>query len=203
MEPKLHVAEIISIQASERLAEILDPVYETIDNIPNAEGYDCLETCQFPANRNFKEDYYGFTNASSISISCPEWLRRASSSSSSSIYNTSTVTCDAVQKDTNRLNTTSSNKNNEDVGAKEVNDKNTTSIENVSDNTSNNFSEERLDTMQEVPYADLKLDCGNCENMLHEIMQCIEKNDNDHVKLNPDLLPPNRSEGDKIVFVDQ
>lgn len=198
MEQKLHVAEIVSIQASERLAEILDPVYETIDNAPNATGYDCMERCEFPGNGNFKDDYYGFTNASSISIGCPEWLRR-DTSSSNSIYNTSTVACDAVQKDTS-----SSNKNDGEVDGKEVNDKNTSEpIENVSDSTSNNFSEDRLDNMQEVPYTDLKLDCGNCENMLDEIMQCIEKNDYDHVKLNPDILSPNRSEGDKIVSGDQ
>lgn len=93
--PKLHVAEIISIQASERLADILEPVYETIENGVINEGYDSLERSSvdndsgFIANRDTKGDnYYGFTNVSSVSIDCQDWIK-CISSPSSSVYNNS------------------------------------------------------------------------------------------------------------------
>ncbi|XP_028166248.1 uncharacterized protein LOC114357030 [Ostrinia furnacalis] len=93
--PKLHVAEIISIQASERLADILEPVYETIENGVINEGYDSLERSSvdndsgFIANRDSKGDnYYGFTNVSSVSIDCQDWIK-CISSPSSSVYNNS------------------------------------------------------------------------------------------------------------------
>ena len=80
MTPKLHVAEIISIQATERLAEILDPVYETIDYGVVNEGYHNSQRQDINV-----DEYYGFTKASSVSIGCPDWIQ----STPESIYNSS------------------------------------------------------------------------------------------------------------------
>ncbi|XP_045765694.1 uncharacterized protein LOC123867633 isoform X1 [Maniola jurtina] len=207
MEPKVHVAEIISIQASERLAKILDPVYETIDNGLHG-SYDYLERSnadhdtEFIPNRNFKiDEYYGFTNASSVSIGWPERLRRVSSSSTG-IYNTSLTACHVIQEeipDTNSLETkTSSGQSGEDNNSLQSSE-----YENAIDNIPehNNIDSEKVLDKNES-YAGLEIDCGTCENMLDEIMQCMENKDNSDVTLNSDLLAPNRSKEDKIVFVE-
>ncbi|CAF4812434.1 unnamed protein product [Pieris macdunnoughi] len=91
MRQRLHVAEIISIQATERLAEILDPVYETIgDNGLVNGGYDYLD-------RPDLDNDYNFTNASSVSINCPDWLK--CTSPDSSIYNNSVIDLTKAAKD--------------------------------------------------------------------------------------------------------
>ncbi|XP_052740503.1 uncharacterized protein LOC112055202 [Bicyclus anynana] len=208
MEPKLHVAEIISIQDTERLAEFLDPVYETINNCVNTEGYDWLKRSNadkdlevLPSRFNI-DDYYGFTNASSISITCPEWLRRVSSSSSSSIYNSTPVSCNVIQeevsRDTNNIEETPSCENIEDN--KEDNRPKSNEYEIVANTKSNNIDNviESVNCHHQC-VTDLELDCGHYDNMLDEIIQCMKTDD---VKLDPDVLTPNRSEDDKIVFMD-
>ncbi|XP_030025544.2 calcitonin receptor-like protein 1 [Manduca sexta] len=207
IKPKLHVAEIISIQASERLAEILDPVYETIRNDINNGTYDSLERSDIDndsaiiPHRNYKnEDYYNFTNASSISIECQDWIRCVSSPSSS-VYNNSLNDYEtkylerrfpnhpklqeikeAQGKSYDQNNTINNDfKNNPDeiINTVEVND-----------------SENEVDEKDDIKYK-------YNEDMLNEIMQYIATNDVDVHHLDPDLLCPNRGNKDKIVFVDE
>ncbi|CAH0407274.1 unnamed protein product [Chilo suppressalis] len=202
--PKLHVAEIISIQASERLADILEPVYETIESGVINEGYDSLERSSvdndsgFIANRGTKGDnYYNFTNVSSVSIDCQDWIKCVSSPTSS-IYNNS-------------------------LSDYESRDKKFPTHPNLKD-----FIEvkKRLSACDNIVEADpnKEKDCGDdkkasCSNerksvdefnetdeydddMLDEIMQYIETNDENSVKLNPDALSPNRKDDEKIVFLE-
>ncbi|CAH0725336.1 unnamed protein product, partial [Brenthis ino] len=161
--PKLHVAEIISIQASERLAEILDPVYETIDQGVVNEGYDRLERPDVP-NRDKVDEYYGFTNASSVSIGCPDWIQSTPDSVYNSSVNDTADNNDKIRNDNDKL-----------------------------DNDYENVIEEDINVAQDNKYTD--------ETMLDEILQYIDNNK--EVQLNPDLLSPNRPDGDKIVFVDK
>lgn len=210
IRPKLHVAEIISIQASERLAEILEPVYETIQNGVTNEGYDSLDRSDFDndsgfiPNREFKvEDYYGFTNASSVSIDCQDWIRCVSSPSSS-VYNNSLNDyetkylekkfhnhpklrdiCEAREKihdlitiNGNFLEDKSTQAPNEDI--RKENDHETEPV--------------TVKPIEDSEYDD-------CENMLNEIMQYIETTDN--TTLDPNALTPNRRDGDKIIFLNE
>ncbi|XP_063619290.1 uncharacterized protein LOC134792080 isoform X2 [Cydia splendana] len=71
--PKLHVAEIISINATEKLAEILDPVYETIDMGETNKGYD------FTQDLTRDKKYNNYTNASSTSYENEDWIRSVTS----------------------------------------------------------------------------------------------------------------------------
>lgn len=165
MTPKLHVAEIISIQATERLAEILDPVYETIDYGVVNDGYHSYDRESQRQDLNV-DDYYGFTKASSVSIGCPDWIQ----STPESIYNSSF--------------NEHPNENNQKT--RSVHDSN--KLENDYD-----ISVEVISFSDENEYVD--------DTMLDEIMQYIDTNK--EVQLNPDLLSPNRPDGDKIVFVDK
>ncbi|XP_063893171.1 uncharacterized protein LOC110373470 isoform X1 [Helicoverpa armigera] len=210
IRPKLHVAEIISIQASERLAEILEPVYETIQNGVTNEGYDSLDRSDldndsgFIANRDFKvEDYYGFTNASSISIDCHDWIRCVSSPSSS-VYNNSLTDYEtkylekkfAIQSKLREI-TEVREKNSDEIIAN-WDCLGYRSSQADSEEVKQEVGPERepvtRKTTDEALYDD-------CENMLEEIMQYMETTDSAKVTLDPNSLAPNRRDGDRIIFL--
>lgn len=198
MKPKLHVAEIISIQASERLADILDPVYETIEHGYCNEGYDCLERSDvdndsgfIPNKQSNVDDYYGFTNASSVSIGCPDWI----SSPAGTIYNNSGGGYEArpfKNETSNEIKEPDVPNHNEQVSIKPENNN-----EVVKDQNDNDPEKPKGNT------TDVESEYEDCENMFDEIMQYIETNDNENVLLDPELLSPNRKEEDKIVFVEE
>lgn len=198
IKPRLHVAEIISIQASERLADILEPVYETIQNGVVNEGYDSLERMDsepgFIPNRDSKmDDYYAFTNASSISIDCQDWIRCVSSPSSS-VYNNS-----LNDYETRYLERKFSNH----PKLQEINEgrEKTAERSNTNDNAPENNELAKSDNTEAVDLETV-VDSEIDSEMLDEIMQYIESNDTkDVVILNPDLLSPNRKEDDKLVFI--
>lgn len=193
IRPKLHVAEIISIQASERLAEILEPVYETIENGIANEGYDSLERSDidndsgFIPNRESGEDFYGFTNASSISIDCQDWIR-CISSPSSSVYDNSLNEYEAKYLEKKFPNFPKPEH-------KETKDKH------VIERPAVNYKIFPEGNTEDVPNADNSKD-DDSENMLDEIMQYMKNNDSTSIILDPNLLAPSRSDDDKIVFVD-
>ncbi|XP_072939674.1 uncharacterized protein [Epargyreus clarus] len=199
MKPKLHVAEIISIQASERLADILDPVYETIEHGYCNEGYDCLERSDvdndsgFIANRQSKvDDYYGFTNVSSVSIGCPDWI----SSPAGTIYNNSVEGYEIRPFSNNETS----------IETKEPDIDNNQVPINPEHNNIEEVKKQTNDIDPEKPKGnttDVDSEYEDCENMFDEIMQYIETNDNKDVVLNPELLSPNRKEEDKIIFVEE
>lgn len=217
VRPKLHVAEIISIQASEKLAEILEPIYETIDNGVVHGGYDSLERSDvdndsgFIPNRErgFKDEYYGgFTNASSISIDCQDWIR-CISSPSSSVYDNSLNDYETrylERKFPHHLNahrsesqTTSGTKGSSMVPpgineqSKSLNDKEPPLPKRDQKRTDQQNDSDHMSEYDE-----------DFDNMLEEIMQYMEHNDSspDTVILDPAQLAPNRSENDKIIFVE-
>ncbi|CAH1647194.1 unnamed protein product [Spodoptera littoralis] len=224
IRPKLHVAEIISIQASERLAEILEPVYETIQNGVTNEGYDSLDRSDldndsgFIANRDFKvEDYYGFTNASSVSIDCQDWIRCVSSPSSS-VYNNSLNDYETKYLEKKFPNHSKLR------GICEVREKNSDQIIanwNCMEYAAAQSQPSSEDVKKEIgrerePVASAGVakpvddgDYDDCENMFEEIMQYIETTDNHNtntntkVTLDPNCLAPNRRDGDRIVFLDE
>lgn len=200
IKPRLHVAEIISIQASERLADILEPVYEIIQNGVVNDGYDSLERLDNDSglipNRDSKvDDYYAFTNASSISIDCQDWIRCVSSPSSS-VYNNS-----LNDYETRYLERKFSNH----PKLQEINEtreKKTDEYCNASDITPDNDEFSKSDNTEEAADLETVVDSEIDSEMLDEIMQYIESNDNkDVVVLNPELLSPNRKDEDKVVFV--
>nr|XP_026496905.1 uncharacterized protein LOC113401281 [Vanessa tameamea] len=209
--PKLHVAEIISIQASERLAEILDPIYETIDTSMVNEGYDYLERSDcdnnsgYIPNRNSKvEEYYGFTNASSVSIGCPDWLKCVSPNGSE--YNNSVTTTDVSHgKDKTDKNQTDHEMNilsNQEVeeNIKLPEDYYKDSFEPRSSYDSTNAVKHDNKSALE----DMDIELKNCnKTMLDEIMQYMVNSSSEDVKLDPDLLSPNRPETDRIIFLDE
>ncbi|XP_045494560.1 calcitonin gene-related peptide type 1 receptor-like [Colias croceus] len=174
MKPKLHVAEIISIQASERLAEILDPVYETVDNGLVNSGYDFLDRSEY-------ENDYNFTNASSVSIGCQDWLKRISPNSS--IYNRSAIeTTKPIKENDNEAKNVKESEYENDPKA----------------NDPNFNTDPQIEDVYEIPSFN---DYEN-HDMLNEIIQYIESNER-NLALNSELLAPNRKPEDKIVFVDQ
>ncbi|XP_032513116.2 calcitonin gene-related peptide type 1 receptor-like isoform X2 [Danaus plexippus] len=167
MKPNLHVAEIISIQASERLAEILEPVYETIDGLTN-DGYDYLERSDadndsgFIPNRNSKvDDYYGFTHASSVSITCQDWLKNTTPNNSTQALTT---------EETKDL-TSEANDNRNPFKA--------------SDDLDCDYANMKAAKPPGADEFDSEIEYGNCE-MLDEIMEYIEAT-NKNVKLDPVL----------------
>lgn len=202
MTPKLHVAEIISIQASERLAEILEPVYETIDNSTVNEGYDYLERSDNDSGympRNSKvEEYYGFTNASSISIGCPDWLKCVSPPES--VYNNSIDTSDVLNKDKTVIPLV----NDGDILVDQKQQENI-SLSEVNANSNNDNANAPTKDDRSVPEKVTGIELKNSDDktMLDEIMQYMVTNSNEDVKLNPELLSPNRPDGEKIVFIDK
>ncbi|KOB76486.1 Neuropeptide receptor B3, partial [Operophtera brumata] len=199
MKTRLHVAEIISIQASERLAEILEPVYETIQNGIVNVGYDCLDRSEndsgFVPNRDSKDDdYYAFTNESSISIECQDWIRCVSSPSSS-VYNNSLNDYETRYLERkfpnhpklNEINETQEKKMNKDSIVENGKASEHDELSGNIDNTQDVAAE-----LETVEGSDLDSD------MIDEIMQYIGNGDNkDVLMLDPELLCPNRKEDDK------
>ncbi|KAJ0178794.1 hypothetical protein K1T71_005569 [Dendrolimus kikuchii] len=195
--PKLHVAEIISIQAGERLAEILDPVYETIQNGITNEGYDSLERSDMDndsgiiPNRDSKiDDYYNFTNNSSVSIDCQDWIRCVSSPSSS-VYENSLNDYETRYLERKFPNHPKLRGINEDRELKPDRD-----------NTTDNVTDSKGD--DEHNEIDSEIDIAASENskeLIDEIMQYIESNDN-KLNLDPNLLCPNRKEDYNIIFIE-
>ncbi|KAH9638452.1 hypothetical protein HF086_016777, partial [Spodoptera exigua] len=222
IRPKLHVAEIISIQASERLAEILEPVYETIQNGVTNEGYDSLDRSDldndsgFIANRDFKvEDYYGFTNASSVSIDCQDWIRCVSSPSSS-VYNNSLNDYETKYLEKKFPNHSKLR------GICEVREKNSDQIianwncmeypaaqsHSANEDVKKEIGREREPVAGAGARLAKPVDDGeydDCENMFEEIMQYIETTDNQNtpIPIDPNCLAPNRRDGDRIVFLNE
>ncbi|XP_013165175.1 PREDICTED: uncharacterized protein LOC106116018 isoform X1 [Papilio xuthus] len=186
MKPKLHVAEIMSIPATERLAEILDPIYETVENGLTNEGYDFLKRAEhdddsgiIPNRASNAENEDGIKH-STVSLDFPQWIESKN------------VAIDSLNGETlpnteNIVDNTESDPNYEIISiplAKNLEDvKNT---DNPKDGSSGMESE----------YED-------CENMLDEIMQYIDSSDKADVVLDPDILSPNRKSEDKILFVNE
>ncbi|CAH2071311.1 unnamed protein product, partial [Iphiclides podalirius] len=193
MKPKLHVAEIISIQASERLAEILDPIYETVENGLTNEGYDFLSRASLdndsgiiPNRDSNAGEEYEFPKASSMSMDYPEWL-------TPEIYSITSSVNDEGKDNSLRNSSKDRDENQTDESAL----KSTLNKENGEDKTSdNNETSKDGGSGIESEYED-------CENMLDEIMHYIDANDKRDVVLNPDILCPNRNSEDKIVFVEE
>lgn len=211
IRPKLHVAEIISIQASERLAEILEPVYETIQNGIVNEGYDSLDRSDadddsgFIANRENKvDDYYGFTNASSISINCQDWIQCASTPSSS-VYNNSLNDYESKYIEKKYPNQTKlrdisedREKNSDQIIPKFNSFKHRSVAPNVG------VEKEIGPDKEPVTIKPDKAGYDDCANMLEEIMQYIDTTDTaSKDTLDPSVLAPNRPDGDKIVFLNE
>ena len=208
IRPRLHVAEIISIQASERLAEILEPVYETIQNGVTNQGYDSLDRSDLDTDsgfipnrdRDFKvDDYYGFTNASSISINCQDWIQCVSSPSSS-VYNNSlndyeTKCLEKKNPNQSKLRDISEDRE-KNSDQKVANWNCDLTDEDVKKGNSPEKEPVALKTKDEAVY-------NNGENMLDEIMRCMEPEDEAIDKLDPNVLTPNRPDSDKIVFVNE
>ncbi|XP_059046043.1 uncharacterized protein LOC131841737 [Achroia grisella] len=223
IRPNLHVAEIISIQGTEKLGETLEPVYEIIDkDVPNE---DCSfvrsvdeSTSKHIPNKESKDDnYYGFTNASSVSIECPDWIQSASSPNNS-IYNNSQN--DYEKKYIDNINPKQPTV--PEMGLRKRNPTQDILVETMAENNSpiikfeNKVADinakEFVDNDQEYKNKLDELQKGNVDDnnasdgivsddMLDEIINYIDNND--PIKLNPDLLSPNRKEEDKIRFIDE
>lgn len=193
MKPKLHVAEIISIQASERLAEILDPIYETVESGWTNEGYDSPGRASLDndsgiiPNRDSNAEDYEYNKQSDMSI-YPEWmntetptLARCGNGEGS---DKSSSTCSKDEED--KLNEGSSSEATS-INENSILDDRTLEINDASKDGGSGI---------ESVYED-------CDNMLDEIMQYIDANDKGDVELNPDALSPNRRSDDKIIFVSE
>lgn len=218
VRPKLHVAEIISIQASEKLAEILEPIYETIDNGVVNEGYDSLERSDadndsgFIPNREkgFRDEYYGgFTNASSISIDCQDWMR-CISSPSSSVYDNSLNDYETryLERKFPHHQYGHRSESQTPSGTKAS----VMMPPGVSGRSKALSADKELPLSKRDPNkTDQQNDSDHLseydedfDDMLEEIMQHMEHNDSstDTVILDPTKLAPNRNQNDKIVFVE-
>lgn len=85
IRPKLHVAEIISIQHSEKLADILEPVYEVIESGADNQGFKVSESDNHQLRaRPVIDDY----SKSSSVADARDWIR-CISSPTSSVYENS------------------------------------------------------------------------------------------------------------------
>ncbi|KAL4707927.1 hypothetical protein ACJJTC_013718 [Scirpophaga incertulas] len=206
--PKLHVAEIISIQANERLADILEPVYETLDIAEVNEGYDSLDRSSIEyysaynaTHKNQKVDpYYGFTNVSSESTACHDWIKSVSSPSNTAYYNS------LSDYEPNNLYKKYSVpkyptiKTDDEVNRLSVNHK-TNGLDKSLEKDGN--SDKSDNNVCEGKSADEANDSNSEDrDMLHEIMNYIQESDNNNVVLSPNALSPNREDDDKIIFVD-
>lgn len=191
---RLHVAEIISIQASEKLAEMLEPVYETIQNAVN-ERYDSLDRSDndsgfIPRDAKTDDSYYAFTNASSVSIDCQDWIRCVSSPSSS-VYNNSLNEFETKYIERKFANHPKLKYIRESRGRK-LGSEYSVDIE-AHPKIDRRMSEsEGTSVISDAIYP-------RDSQMFEEIMQYIDNNDD--VNLDPDLLSPNRKTEDRIVFV--
>ncbi|KAI5644468.1 7 transmembrane receptor (Secretin family) domain-containing protein [Phthorimaea operculella] len=181
--PRLHVAEIISIQASERLADILEPVYETVDFGVTNEGYDALERSDADNDSGFipnraQEELYGFTNASSMSIDCQEWIQPNESESENSLVDFHTKD---DHKDTGRNNPEE--------------------LENQPVQEPPLYSNVDHDTNATHSSVTTTYDAVSPEDMLGEIMQYMENSEISRgIMLDPTLLMPNREDDDIVFF---
>lgn len=217
--PKIHVAEIKSLRTSVQLAEVLDPVYETVATVT---GDDTLNRTEGDGDSGFipqleskDEDYYGFTNASSVSVDCEDWIRCVSSADSS-VYNNS-LNEDEVQYLENKGNKRKASDilkehldrdaeaNYEDMDSNSetlpVEDKEIYLRHNaVNDPTYINLSPPENETY--LPSGIEAME-ENTEELINEIIQIIKKKDNQEIVLNPSLLSPNRKDNDGIIFIDE
>lgn len=225
IKPKLHVAEIISIQASERLAEILDPVYETIQTGICNEAYDSIDRSEngssYASHRHSGDEYYAFTNASSVSIDCQDWIRCVSSPSSS-VYNNSLNDYEvrylerkfpnhqklqelslAKERKLNRDKSTEIERYAQNDGIP-VNISNTPlGNKNEVGEKDDNVIKEEEEVLQDFE-SDLRSGIADGE-MLDEIMQYMEIQHGEigPTTVKPELLCPNRKVEDAVVFVDE
>lgn len=214
--PKLHVAEIKSLRTPEQLADVLDPVYETVATVTGGDGSDETEGdadsgfIHLPDSKG--EDYYAFPNASTASVDCQDWIR-CISSADSSVYNNS------LNEDELRyLERKFVNKRKPENSSCKTSDENVKlhirdEYDNVekSDKPAQCLGNKQL---QKVYYdnklaedeTDLPRVLGaideDPEVMINEIMQIIEKKDNREIVLDPNFLSPNRRDGDNITFVE-
>ncbi|XP_026755409.2 uncharacterized protein LOC113515414 [Galleria mellonella] len=224
VNPKLHVAEIISIDTTEKLADILEPVYETIGNDTTNEDYSFVRSnkenisgCNSKIDMK-ADDYYGFTNASSISIECPDWIRDASSPKSSVYKNSQN---DYETKFSDKRNSKHMNvqemelrkRNPVHDNSMEITLENDPSLIRFENKDTNNGAQKEIDSSvnkdknkhNEVQNSIVEDNASGSkvpDNMLDEIMHYMGNNDSNSPKLNPDLFSPNRKEEDKIIFVD-
>ncbi|XP_063360255.1 uncharacterized protein LOC134649434 isoform X2 [Cydia amplana] len=174
--PKLHVAEIISINATEKLAEILDPVYETIYMGETNKGYDSTQD----VTRD-KKNYDIYTNASSTSYENQDWIRSVTSHESDANYELHGKSEDF------KLEGVNGPKNN-------IND-----INNPKTDSNNAYDDPKQ--LENCAYDD-SLDGTDHESMFEEIIQYIDVN-NANDRLDPELLSPNRQKEDQIVFIEE
>lgn len=218
IQPKINVAEIVSIQNSERLADILDPVYETIETGKINEAYDSLERSSVSSAAVIPKigDY-----SKTSSIADPkDWIKCVSSPTSSLYYNSLNdyevnylerkfphhFIQNNVEPDNAEQSEVSQNDEHIDNQSKRDQLK---SIENINEVKKENISAEREKTLgihvqeegKNVPIftSDYEELAHEYPDMLNEIMDYIESS---NVILDPNVLTPNRQDGDKIVFVD-
>ncbi|XP_013190256.2 parathyroid hormone 2 receptor isoform X2 [Amyelois transitella] len=202
IRPSLHVAEIISIQASERLADILEPVYETIESGVTNDAYESFED-----SAPKRESRMPFP------MDGPNWIHCVSSPNSS-VYNNSINDYDVVHLD-KKIPTYAKV---QEYGRERKSGRESTMetlsevspISDIDENTAKSIDEQIPKTghpvasksnNEDIP-SDIQLN-NEEEDLVEEIMQYIVNNDNIDIELNPDLLSPNRKLDDKIVFVDK
>ncbi|XP_063377538.1 uncharacterized protein LOC134664722 [Cydia fagiglandana] len=173
--PKLHVAEIISINATEKLAEILDPVYETIDMGETNKGYDSTQDL----NRD-KKIYNNYTNASSTSYENEDWIRSVTSHESDGRTSHSEI-----------------HEKPEEIKLEEVNGPRN----NIKDVNPKKDSKNDVDDSNQLENAyEDSLDGTDRDSMFEEIFQYIDFSKG---RLDPELLSPNRQKEDQIVFIEE
>lgn len=203
VEPKLHVAEIISVQASELFPEVQDPVFETIQNGTVNKGCNLLENSNVNkdssiiATRDSNiDDYYNLTNNSSVSIDSPDWIRCVSSPSSS-VYENSLNDYETGYLERTFPDHSTLKGINEDTKQRyDINE----AQDDSSQNTNHEDDTEQKDNKIDNEIQDIVVP-GNNKELIDEIMQYFETNDT-NVKLDPNLLCPNRKEDYKIIFVE-
>ncbi|XP_048007380.1 pituitary adenylate cyclase-activating polypeptide type I receptor-like isoform X2 [Leguminivora glycinivorella] len=177
--PKLHVAEIISINNTEKLAEILDPVYETIDAGETNAAYSYGSIQDLTRD---KRDYHNYTNASSTSYENEDWIRSVTSHESEAPNS-------HYELDENR----------EEIKLEEVNGPINT-FKRINDSITNtNYTNNKHDDSEQFDNDD-SLDETDHDSMFDEIFNYIDLSKDN---LDPELLSPNRQKEDRIVFVNE
>lgn len=144
------------------------------------------------------DDYYTFTNASSISIDCQDWIRCVSSPSSS-VYNNSLNDYETRYLERKFPNHPKLQGINEAQEKKTDNDyiENDKASEHDESTNKSDVTDDVAEELETAPDSEFDSD------MIDEIMQYIENGDNkDIVLLDPALLCPNRKEDDKVIFID-
>lgn len=203
--PKIHMAEILSIQASERLSEVLDPIYETIDR------GEVVETCNSIGKAHFKSDEYSKT--SSIA-DARDWIK-CISEPTSSVYENS-----LNDYEVNYLERKFSNSAEKDDSLKiderkyYAQQNKIQSTKDVVDHPDKNIeiSEENVtDTVDDI-YASVdkkkqtnstklpeSLDSDSENELINEILQYF---DSQNVILDANILTPNRNDSEKNIFIE-